>query len=157
MLCLWYVMGASSQNRSTRYGRGKHHLKAPAHDVCTAPSTSTHRHRGLLRLRYRTARALRSTPYCHCNCHCADMCWALVAEEPHRSTILNLEHCPLKDLSSSPRKDEQRKALEWPRLPLTRESRATNEHPPYHSPPPHPPFTIGKATRAHPALAAFGV
>jgi hypothetical protein len=24
------------------------------------------------------------------------MCWALVAEEPHRSTILNLKHCPLK-------------------------------------------------------------
>jgi hypothetical protein len=31
-------------------------------------------------------------------------------------------------ISSSPRKDEQHKALEWPRLPLTRESRATNEH-----------------------------
>ena len=30
-------------------------------------------------------------------------------------------------LSSSPRKDEQRTAHEWPRLPLTRESRATNE------------------------------
>jgi hypothetical protein len=25
-----------------------------------------------------------------------DMCWTLVAEEPHRSPILNLEHCPLK-------------------------------------------------------------
>ena len=25
-----------------------------------------------------------------------DMCWTLVAEEPHRSTILNLEHCPPK-------------------------------------------------------------
>jgi hypothetical protein len=24
-----------------------------------------------------------------------DMCWALVAEEPHRSTILSLEHCLL--------------------------------------------------------------
>jgi hypothetical protein len=51
---------------------------------------------------------------------------ALVAEEPHRSTILNLEHCPCP--SSSTRKDEQRTAPEWPRLPLTRESRATNEH-----------------------------
>ena len=27
---------------------------------------------------------------------CVDMCWTLVAEEPHRSTILHLEHCPLK-------------------------------------------------------------
>ena len=27
---------------------------------------------------------------------CVDMCWTLVAEEPHRSTILDLEHCPLK-------------------------------------------------------------
>jgi hypothetical protein len=26
----------------------------------------------------------------------ADMCWTLVAEEPHRRPILNLEHCPLK-------------------------------------------------------------
>jgi hypothetical protein len=25
-----------------------------------------------------------------------DMCWTLVAEEPHTSINLNLEHCPLK-------------------------------------------------------------
>jgi hypothetical protein len=63
-------------------------------------------------------------------------------------------------LSSSPRKDEKRKAPEWPRLPPTRESRATNEHTALPQPPyPPPPFTIaiGKATRAHPALAAFGL
>ena len=40
-------------------------------------------------------------------------------------------------------------------VPLTRESRATNERASYHSPPSLPPFTTGKATRAHPALAAF--
>ena len=51
----------------------------------------------------------------------------LVAEEPHRPVILNLERA-LPHLFSSTRKDEQRKAPEWPRLPLTRESRATNEH-----------------------------
>jgi hypothetical protein len=51
----------------------------------------------------------------------------LVAEEPQRSTTLNLEHYTLPAqgqrglsyLSSSPRKDEQRTAPEWPRLPLT--------------------------------------
>jgi hypothetical protein len=52
------------------------------------------------------------------SCQNVDMCWTLVAEEPHRPTILNLEHFPLKAqgkrglsylyLSSSPRKDEQR-------------------------------------------------
>jgi hypothetical protein len=62
---------------------------------------------------------------------CVDMCWTLVAEEPNRPTTLNLEHYPLKaDVSCFifPRKDEQRTAPEWPRLPLTRDSRATNEH-----------------------------
>ena len=38
---------------------------------------------------------------CLCRCwHCrwcsVDMFWAIVAEEPRRSAILNLEHCPLK-------------------------------------------------------------
>jgi hypothetical protein len=50
--------------------------------------------------------------------------------------IHHLEHrtlpaqgkCALPCLSSSTRKDEQRTAPEWPRIPLTRESRATNEH-----------------------------
>ena len=56
-------------------------------------------------------------------------------------------------LSSSPRKDEQRTAPEWPRLPLTRESRATNEHAILPQPPSLSPFTTGKATRAH--LAVF--
>ena len=79
------------------------------------------------------------------------MCWALVAEEPHRPTTLNLEHCPLKvnvrclifPLHLGKMKDEQRTAHEWP-LPLTRDSRATNEHtvPPSHSPPSLSPFTI---------------
>jgi hypothetical protein len=50
-----------------------------------------------------------------------DMCWTLVAEEPHRPTILNLliEHRlpaqgkrALPYLSSSPRKHEQRVAPE---------------------------------------------
>jgi hypothetical protein len=63
------------------------------------------------------------------------MCLALGAEEPRRSTIPNLlfcycKHCPLKvsgHLSSSPRKDEQRRVPEWPPFPLTRESKATNK------------------------------
>ena len=41
-------------------------------------------------------------------------------------------------LSSPPRKDEQRTAPEWPRLPLKRESRATNEH----ATPPQSPFSL---------------
>jgi hypothetical protein len=94
------------------------------------------------------------------------MCWALIAEDPHRPTILS----PLKanvsrlisysififPLHQSPRKDEQRKAPEWPRLPLTRESRATNENEillgSYRNSPSLSPFTTGKATRAHPAF-----
>jgi hypothetical protein len=91
-----------------------------------------------------------------------DMCWTLVAEEPHRSTILNLEHCPLKANMSClvfplrQGKMSSAQALEWPRLPLTRESRATKR--PYHpttAPPSLSPFTIGKAPRAHPDTATF--
>jgi hypothetical protein len=83
------------------------------------------------------------------------MFWALVAEELHKSTILR----ELPYLSSSPRKYEQRTAPEWPRLPLTRESRATNEHTIL----PQSAFSfplynmIGKATRAHPAFAIFSL
>jgi hypothetical protein len=58
-----------------------------------------------------------------------DMYWALVAEEAHKSAILDLEHCPLKAHASClifPL--HQGNMSEWPRLPLTRESRATSEH-----------------------------
>jgi hypothetical protein len=54
-------------------------------------------------------------------------------------------------MKKKPRKDEQRAAPEWPRLPLTWESRATNEHTTL----PQSPFSfplynraLGKATRA---------
>jgi hypothetical protein len=64
------------------------------------------------------------------------MCRILVAEEPHRPTILNLEHCPLKanvrclvfplhqgKMSSA----QPLSGLDSPSQG-TRESRATNEH-----------------------------
>ena len=76
-----------------------------------------------------------------------DMCWTLVAEEPHRSTIGKRE---LPYLSSSPRKDEQRTALEWPRLPLTRESRATKDHTIL----PQPPFSFPLYNRKSNARAS---
>ena len=53
-------------------------------------------------------------------------------------------------LSSSPREDEQHKALEWPRLPLTRESRATNEHAIL----PQPPFSFPLYNRKSNARAS---
>ena len=91
-----------------------------------------------------------------------DMCWALVAEEPHRSTILKLEHCPLKanvsclifplhqgKMSSAQPLSDLDSPSQGSRGQLT------STPPYYHGPPSLSPFTIGKATRAHPALAIF--
>jgi hypothetical protein len=64
----------------------------------------------------------------------------------------------LHSLSTSPRKDEQRTAPELPRPPPSQGSRGQlTSIPPYHSfsSPSLSPFTIGKATRAHPALAIY--
>ena len=69
-----------------------------------------------------------------------DVCWTLVAEEPHRSTILDLdlEHFPLK---------ANARCLVFP---LHQGSRGQlTSMPSYHSPPSLLPFTTGKATRAH--------
>jgi hypothetical protein len=85
-----------------------------------------------------------------------DMCWTLVAEEPHRSTILNLEHCPLKANVSClifplhQGKMSSAQALEWPRLPLTRESRATKDHTTL----PQPPFSFPLYNRKSNARAS---
>jgi hypothetical protein len=63
-----------------------------------------------------------------------DMCWALVAEEPHRPTTLNLEHCPLKANVSClifplhQGKISSAQPLSGLDSPPTRELRATNEH-----------------------------
>ena len=85
-----------------------------------------------------------------------DMCWTLVAEEPHRSTILDLEHCPLKANVSClifplhQGKMSSAQALEWPRLPLTRESRATKDHTIL----PQPPFSFPLYNRKSNARAS---
>jgi hypothetical protein len=56
----------------------------------------------------------------------------------------------LSYLSSPPRKDEQRTSLEWPRLPLTRESRATKDHTIL----PQPPFSFPLYNRKSNARAS---
>jgi hypothetical protein len=94
-----------------------------------------------------------------------DMCWALVAEEPHRSTILYLEHCPLKAnvscLIFPPHSGKMSSAQ--PLSGLDSPSQGSRVQltgmPSYRSPPSLPPFkiTIRKATRAHPALATFSL
>ena len=87
------------------------------------------------------------------------MCWTLVAEEPHRSTILDLEHCPLKDNVSClvfplrQGKMSSSQPLSGLDSPSQGSRGQLTSTPPYHSPPSLSPFTIGKATRAHPALA----
>ena len=91
------------------------------------------------------------------------MCWTLVAEEPHRSTILHLEHCPLKanvsclifplhqgKMSSA----QPLSGLDSPSQGSRGQLKTT---PSYHSPPSLSPFTIGKATRAHPDTATFSL
>jgi hypothetical protein len=88
-----------------------------------------------------------------------DMCWPLVAEEPHKSTILNLGHCPLKANVSClifPLHQEKISSTQ-PLSGLDSPSQGSRGQltstPPYRSPPSLFPFKIGKATRAHPALA----
>jgi hypothetical protein len=86
---------------------------------------------------------------------------ALVAEEPHRSTILNLEHFPLKaNVSCLIFPLHQGKmSSAWPLSGLdspSKESRGQlTSIASYHSPPSLSPFTTGKATRAHLARATF--
>ena len=89
------------------------------------------------------------------------MCWTLLAEEPHRPIILNLEHRPLKANVSClifPLHQGKMSSVQ-PLSGLDSPSQGSREQltgtPPYHSPPSLSPFTIGKATRAHPALALF--
>jgi hypothetical protein len=90
-----------------------------------------------------------------------DMCWPLVAEEPHRSTILNLEHCPLKANVSClifplyQGKMSSTQPLSGLDSPSQGSRGQLTSTPPYHSPPSLFPFTIGKATRALPVLALF--
>jgi hypothetical protein len=90
-----------------------------------------------------------------------DMCWTLVAEEPHRSPILNLEHCPLKANVSClifplhQGKISSTQPLSGLDSPSQRSRGQLTSIPPYHNPPSLFPFTIGKATRALPALALF--
>ena len=90
-----------------------------------------------------------------------DMCWPLVAEEPHRSPILNLEHCPLKANVSClifplhQGKMSSTQPLSGLDSPPQESRGQLTSTPPYHSPPSPSPFTIGKATRALPALALF--
>jgi hypothetical protein len=84
-----------------------------------------------------------------------DMCWTLVAEEPHRSTILNLEHCPLKANVRClifPLHQGKMGSVK-PLSGLDTSSQGSRGQltsmPSYHSPPSLSPFTTGKATRAH--------
>jgi hypothetical protein len=90
-----------------------------------------------------------------------DMCWPLVAEEPHRPTILNLEHCPLKANVSClifplhEGKVSSTQPLGGLDSPSQGSRGQLTSTPPYHSPPSLFPFTIGKVTRAHPTLALF--
>ena len=89
------------------------------------------------------------------------MCWTLVAEEPHRPTILVLEHFPLKANVSClvfplhQGKMSRAQSLSGLDSPSQGSRGQLTSTPPYHSPPSLSPFTIGKATRAHPALALF--
>jgi hypothetical protein len=91
------------------------------------------------------------------------MCWTLVAEEPHRSTTLNLEHCPLKAnvscLIFPPHQGKMSSVqplsgLDSPSQGIRGQLTSIK---PYHSPPSLSPFTIEKATRAHLALATFSL
>jgi hypothetical protein len=90
-----------------------------------------------------------------------DMYWPLVAEEPHRSPILNLEHCPLKaNVSCLIFPLHQGKmSITQPLSGLDSPSQGSRGQltstPPYHSPPSLFSFTIGKATRALPDMALF--
>jgi hypothetical protein len=83
-----------------------------------------------------------------------DMCWPLETEEPHRSTILNLEHYPLKANASCPifplhqGKMSSVQPLSGLDTPSQGSRGQQTSIPPYHSPPSLSPFTIGKATRA---------
>jgi hypothetical protein len=89
------------------------------------------------------------------------MCWTLVAEEPHRSTILDLEHCPLKANASClifplhQGKMSSAQPLSGLDSPSQGSRGQLTSTPSYHSPPSLSPFTIGKATRALLALALF--
>jgi hypothetical protein len=83
-----------------------------------------------------------------------DMCWI------HRlgPRILPAQgKRELPYLSSSPRKDGQRTAPEWPRLPPQGSRGQLTSMPSYRSPPSLPPFTTGIAMRTHPALALFSL
>jgi hypothetical protein len=92
-----------------------------------------------------------------------DMCRTLVAEEPHRSTILNLEHFPLKAnvrclvFPLQQGKMSSVQPLSGLDSPTQGSREKLTNAPSYHSPPSLSPFTIGKATRALPALAAFSL
>ena len=93
-------------------------------------------------------------------CSVVGMCWPLVAEEPHRSPILNLEHCPLKANVSClifplhQGKMSSTQPLSGLDSPSQGSRGQLTSTPPYRSPPSLFPFKIGKATRAHPALAS---
>ena len=87
---------------------------------------------------------------------------SLVAEAPHRPTILNLEHRPLKasvrclifHLYQGKASGVQPQPLSGLDPPLQGSRRQLlTGIPPYRSPLSLAPFTIGKATRAHRALA----
>jgi hypothetical protein len=79
-----------------------------------------------------------------------DMCWTLEAEEPHRSTILTLEHCPLKAnvscLFFPPHQGKMSSAQPLSGLDSPSQgSRGQLKTTPschYHSPPSLSPFTI---------------
>jgi hypothetical protein len=87
-----------------------------------------------------------------------------VAEKTHRSTILNLEHYPLKadvgclvfplHQGRMVRSAQPLSGLDFP--PLVSREKLTSM-PSYRSSPSLSPFAIGKTTRAHPALAAFSL
>jgi hypothetical protein len=92
-----------------------------------------------------------------------DVCWTLVAEEPHRSTISNLGHCPLKAnvrcliFPLQQGKMSSVQPLSGLDSPSQGSRGQLTNMPPYHNSPSLSPFTIGKATRAHPALATFSL
>jgi hypothetical protein len=94
-------------------------------------------------------------------------CWYVpgprtVAKEPHRSTFLNLEHCPLKANAScllfplhqgKMNSIQPLSGLDSPSPSQGSRGQLTSTPPyHYHSPLSRSPFKIGKATRAHPAL-----
>jgi hypothetical protein len=87
------------------------------------------------------------------------LCWPLVAEEPHRSATLNLEHCPIKANVSClvfplhQGKTSSAQPLSGLDSPSQGSRGQLTSTPPCHSPPFLFPFATGKATRTHPALA----